>query len=136
MVDLKREREIVGQIKAKTMPKTMEISRSESQALRKIIEGTLSKWDREHNNWAVEYLRAERNSENGKVILDGEFCVYYNYWLVDRIGKKFMDEEVIKQGLYLVSTGFYTRFADWFDVNLKRALDEIEASKDSEADDE
>lgn len=137
MVDLSREKELVGQIKAKTMPKTMEISKNEAQALRKIIEGTLSKWDREHNNWAAEYLKkAEKNSENGKVTLDNEFCVYYNYWLVDRIGKKLMDDEIVQRGLYLVSTGFYTRFNDWFDVNLKRALDEIEASKDSEADDE
>lgn len=137
MVDLSREKELVGQIKAKTMPKTMEISINEAQTLRKIIEGTLSKWDREHNNWAAEYLKkAEKKQFNGKVTLDNEFCVYYNYWLVDRIGKKLMDDEMVQRGLYLVSTGFYTRFNDWFDVNLKRALDEIEASKDSEADDE
>lgn len=137
MANLNKEKELVEQIKAKTMPKTMEISKNEAQALRKIIEGTLSKWDREHNNWAAEYLKkAEKNSENGKVRLDGEFCVYYNYWLVDRIGKKLMDDEMVQRGLYLVSTGFYTRFNEWFDVNLKRAFDEIEASKDSEADDE
>ena len=75
MVDLSREKELVGQIKAKTMPKTMEISKNEAQTLRKIIEGTLSKWDREHNNWAAEYLKkAEKNSENGKVKIGRASC--------------------------------------------------------------
>ena len=137
MVDLSREKELVGQIKAKTMPKTMEISKNESQALRKIIEGTLSDWDRQHNNRAVEYLKKrEAEQFNGKVVLDEAFCIYYNFWLVDRISSRLRRDEVAKQNLFLISTGFYVRFNDWFEVNLKRALDEIEASKDSEADDE
>ena len=135
MVDLSREKELVGQIKAKTMPKTMEMSKNESQALRKIIEGTLSDWDRQHNNWAVEYLKKRETEQfNGKVVLDNEFCVYYNYWLIDRISSRLRRDEIAKQNLFLISTGFYVRFNDWFEVNLKRALDEIEASKDSEAD--
>ena len=76
MIDLSREKELVGQIKAKTMPKTMEISKNESQALRKIIEGTLSDWDRQHNNWAVEYLKKRETKQfNGKVVVDNEFGV-------------------------------------------------------------
>lgn len=135
MLDLSREKELVGQIKAKTMPKTMEISLQESKALKRIINGTLSDWDRQHNNWAVEYLKkAETKQFNGKVTLDNEFCVYYNYWLIDRISSRLRRDEIARENLYLISTGFYTRFNDWFDVNLKRALDEIEASKDSEAD--
>ena len=137
MIDLSREKELVGQIKAKTMPKTMEISLQESKALKRIINGTLSDWDRQHNNWAVEYLKkAEAEQFNGKVVLDEAFCVYYNYWLIDRISSRLRRDEIAKQNLYLISTGFYVRFNDWFEVNLKRALDEIEASKDSEADDE
>ena len=137
MIDLSRKKELVGQIKAKTMPKTMEISKNESQALRKIIEGTLSDWDRQHNNRAVEYLKKrEAEQFNGKVVLDEAFCIYYNFWLVDRISSRLRRDEVAKQNLFLISTGFYVRFNDWFEVNLKRALDEIEASKDSEADDE
>lgn len=137
MVDLSREKELVGQIKAKTMPKTMEISLQESKALKRIINGTLSDWDRQHNNWAVEYLKKRETEQfNGKVTLDNEFCVYYNYWLIDRISSRLRRDEIARENLYLISTGFYVRFSDWFDVNLKRALDEIEASKDSEADDE
>ena len=137
MLDLSREKELVRQIKAKTMPKTMEISKNESQALRKIIEGTLSDWDRQYNNRAVEYLKKrEAEQFNGKVVLDEAFCIYYNFWLVDRISSRLRRDEVAKQNLFLISTGFYVRFSDWFNVNLKRALDEIEASKDSEADDE
>lgn len=135
MVDLSREKELVGQIKAKTMPKTMEISLQESKALKRIINGTLSDWDRQHNNWAVEYLKKRETEQfNGKVTLDNEFCVYYNYWLIDRISSRLRRDEIARENLYLISTGFYVRFSDWFDVNLKRALDEIEASKDSEAD--
>lgn len=137
MVDLSREKELVGQIKAKTMPKTMEISLQESKALKRIINGTLSDWDRQHNNWAVEYLKKRETEQfNGKVTLDNEFCVYYNYWLIDRISSRLRRDEIARENLYLISTGFYVRFSDWFNVNLKRALDEIEASKDSEADDE
>ena len=137
MVDLSREKELVGQIKAKTMPKTMEISLQESKALKRIINGTFSDWDRQHNNWAVEYLKKrEAEQFNGKVTLDNEFCVYYNYWLIDRISSRLRRDEIARENLFLISTGFYVRFNDWFEVNLKRALDEIEASKDSEADDE
>ena len=137
MVDLSREKDLVGQIKAKTMPKTMEISLQESKALKRIINGTFSDWDRQHNNWAVEYLKKrEAEQFNGKVTLDNEFCVYYNYWLIDRISSRLRRDEIARENLFLISTGFYVRFNDWFEVNLKRALDEIEASKDSEADDE
>ena len=69
MVDLSREKELVGQIKAKTMPKTMEISINEAQTLRKIIEGTLSKWDREHNNWAAEYLKKAEKKQDRKSVV-------------------------------------------------------------------
>lgn len=129
MLDLSREKELVGQIKAKkTMPKTMEISLQESKALKRMINGTLSDWDRQHNNWAVEYLKKRESEQfNGKVTLDNEFCVYYNYWLVDRISSRLRRDEIAKERSYLISTGFYARFGDWFDVNLKRALDEIEA---------
>ena len=131
MLDLSREKELVGQIKAKTMPKTMEISLQESKALKRIINGTLSDWDRQHNNWAVEYLKKrEAEQFNGKVTLDNEFCVYYNYWLIDRISSRLRRDEIARENLYLISTGFYVRFNDWFDVNLKRALDEIEAANE------
>ena len=63
MIDLSREKELVGQIKAKTMPKTMEISLQESKALKRIMNGTLSDWDRQHNNWAVEYLKTKNKYE-------------------------------------------------------------------------
>lgn len=131
MLDLSREKELVGQIKAKTMPETMEISLQESKALKRIINGTLSDWDRQHNNWAVEYLKKrEAEQFNGKVTLDNEFCVYYNYWLVDRISSRLRRDEIARENSYLISTGFYVRFNDWFDVNLKRALDEIEAANE------
>ena len=131
MIDLSREKELVGQIKAKTMPKTMEISLQESKALKRIMNGTHSDWDRQHNNWAVEYLKkAETEQFNGKVTLDNEFCVYYNYWLIDRISSRLRRDEIAKQNLYLISTGFYVRFNDWFDVNLKRAFDEIDAANE------
>ena len=137
MIDKKKKKKLVGQIKAKTMPKTMEISLQESKALKRIINGTLSDWDRQHNNWAVEYLKKrEAEQFNGKVTLDNEFCVYYNYWLIDRISSRLRRDEIARENLFLISTGFYVRFNDWFDVNLKRALDEIEASKNSEADNE
>ena len=133
MIDLSREKELVAQIKAKTMPKTMEISLQESKALKRIINGTLSDWDRQHNNWAVEYLKKRETEQfNGKVTLDNEFCVYYNYWLIDRISSRLRRDEIAKQNLYLISTGFYVRFNDWFDVNLKRALDEIEAANEKD----
>ena len=133
MIDLSREKELVGQIKAKTMPKTMEISLQESKALKRIINGTLSDWDRQHNNWAVEYLKKRETEQfNGKVTLDNEFCVYYNYWLTDRISSRLRRDEIARENLYLISTGFYVRFNDWFDVNLKRALDEIEAANEKE----
>ena len=133
MIDLSREKELVGQIKAKTMPKTMEISLQESKALKRIINGALSDWDRQHNNWAVEYLKKRETEQfNGKVTLDNEFCVYYNYWLIDRISSRLRRDEIAKQNLYLISTGFYVRFNDWFEVNLKRALDEIEAANEKE----
>ena len=131
MLDLSREKELVGQIKAKTMPKTMEISLQESKALKRIINGTLSDWDRQHNNLAVEYLKKrEAEQFNGKVTLDNEFCVYYNYWLIDRISSRLRRDEIARENLFLISTGFYVRFNDWFDVNLKRALDEIEAANE------
>ena len=131
MIDLSREKELVGQIKAKTMPKTMEISLQESKALKRIMNGTLSDWDRQHNNWAVEYLKkAETEQFNGKVTLDNEFCVYYNYWLIDRISSRLRRDEIARENLFLISTGFYVRFNDWFDVNLKRAFDEIDAANE------
>lgn len=133
MLDLSREKELVGQIRAKTMPKTMEISLQESKALKRIINGTLSDWDRQHNNWAVEYLKKrEAEQFNGKVTLDNEFCVYYNYWLADRISSRLRRDEIARENSYLISTGFYVRFADWFDVNLKRAFDEIDAANEKE----
>lgn len=132
MIDLSREKELVGQIKAKTTPETMEIGKAESQALRKIMEGTLSDWDRQHNNWAAEYLKKKENESFGKVTLDNEFCLYYSYWLADRISSRLRRDEIAKQNLFLISTGFYVRFNDWFDVNLKKAIMEIETVNNEE----
>ena len=116
-----------------------ELKKSECQALRKIIELTLPDYDKEHNNSAVTYLKErEKKAENNITTIGESFVMSYYYWTIDRDERKFSNPRVVRESLYLTSTGFYKRFHKWYNEAFDRVMKSFNELngyvEDSEAD--
>ena len=93
----------------------LELRKTECQALRYIIDLTLPEHDREYNNSAVTYLKErEKKAENNMTTIGESFVLAYYYWTIDRDERRFSNPKVVRESLYLTSTGFYKRFNKWY----------------------
>lgn len=97
----------------------LKLTESERRALVDMIRKCLSEHDREHNNWAGEYLGKAKVKET--LELESEFALYFSYFQLDAVRDYTKDRNYE----YLKRTGFVELFNDWFGKAFKKCIDEI-----------
>ena len=102
----------------------LELKKTECEALRKIIQNTFSDYELEHGYTdAADYLlKREKEAVDNVVTIGESFILAYYYWTFDRDDKKLSKPIVVRETLYLTSTGFYKRFNKWYCEGFDRVM--------------